>query len=306
MLDDPTSSSYFAEGREHFGKAHSRAFFSQFLDLLRGKSLELLSFDDVKDMLDLRQQSYRGLQDVPLDRIVGSVGRSKDFTRRFLPKNSNMSERWSRIYALFHSLEGPPPIECYLVDDVYFVRDGNHRVSVARQLGFKTIQAYVTELATPIDIEPDMTQAQWDAATAYAHFLHMTELSETRPQQVPITVTEPGGYQIMLEHIRLLHRVRNHCDKVDLSFSEAAAEWYDNVYRPAITLIRKYHVLDGKSGTEADLYLWMMEHLRQLHEEYEDGPPQRLSDALVDYLTSKKIPIPKGLMLENDAQPPLG
>jgi hypothetical protein len=120
-------------------------------------------------------------------------------------------------------------------------------------------------------------------------------------------VTEPGGYQIMLDHIKLLQQVRNHLDNADLSLWDAAAEWYDNVYRPAITLIRKYDVLKGNSAnTEADLYLWMMEHLRQLRDEYGDANPQRLSDALVDYLTTKKIPIPKDLMLEDDPQPPLG
>ncbi|MAU10390.1 MAG: hypothetical protein CL607_11250 [Anaerolineaceae bacterium] len=299
MYND-ADSHYFVEGRSRFSQAYSQRFFSQILDLVRGKPMELWSFDEVKDKLDLQNQTYRGLHDIPLDRIVGSVGRSKDFTRRFLPKNSNMSERWSRIYALFHSQEGPPPIEVYLIDDVYFVRDGNHRVSVARELDFKTIQAYVTELATPIDLEPDMTPADWDSAAAYARFLNETGLENTRPQQVSIRITQPGGYQVLLEHVRLFHKVYNYQTEEEITLEEAAAQWYDTVYRPAITLIRKYHILDEDDPhTEADLYIWMLEHLRQLQQEYDEAP-MRLSDALVDYLAANKIAVPKELILEDD------
>ncbi|MCA9885746.1 MAG: hypothetical protein KC546_12575 [Anaerolineae bacterium] len=305
MFTEPDNQ-LFVEGRGHFSRAYSRSFFSQFLDLVRGKPMELLSFDEVKDKLDLQNQTYRGLHDIPLDRIVGSVGRSKDFTRRFLPKNSSMSDRWSRIYALFHSQEGPPPIEVYLIDDVYFVRDGNHRVSVARELGFETMQAYVTELTTPIDLEPDMTPAQWDSATAYAGFLTETGLNKTRPQQVSIRITEPGGYQVLLEHVRLFRKVFNHQMGQDISLEEAAAQWYDTVYRPAITLIRKYDILDEDDPhTEADLYIWMLEHLRLVQQEYGEAP-LRLSDALVDYLATNKIAVPKDLILEDDDAIDLG
>ena len=95
--------------------------------------------------------------------VVG-VGRYRDFTASFLPKNAKMQDRWSRVYAQANSMQGMPPIELYKIDDVYFVRDGNHRVSVARQMGQKSIEAHVTELPTPIDLEPGMSRTELDAA----------------------------------------------------------------------------------------------------------------------------------------------
>ncbi|MGV2435203.1 MAG UNVERIFIED_CONTAM: hypothetical protein LVT10_10270 [Anaerolineae bacterium] len=109
------------------------------------------------------------------------MGRYKEFTRSFLPKNPQMQERWSRVYAKIQSMEGVPPIEVYKVGEVYFVRDGNHRVSVAVQLGFDTIEAHVTELLSPIAFRADMTLEQLDHAEAYAEFIKLTDLAIVRP-----------------------------------------------------------------------------------------------------------------------------
>jgi hypothetical protein len=92
-----------------------------------------------------------------------------------------MQERWSRVYAKIQSMEGVPPIEVYKVGEVYFVRDGNHRVSVAVQLGFDTIEAHVTELLSPIAFRADMTLEQLDHAEAYAEFIKLTDLAIVRP-----------------------------------------------------------------------------------------------------------------------------
>jgi hypothetical protein len=262
----------------------------------------LLSFDEIKTRLRLREESYRGLQDVPLDRIVGSVGRYRDFTTSFLPKTNEMQERWSRVYAQANSLEGLPPIELYKVDDVYFVRDGNHRVSVARQLGNKTIQAHVTELPTAIDLEPGMSEEELNAAAAYAAFLEESGLKRLRIHHQDMTVSEPPRYAELLGHIylhqRWLERERGH----SVSLDEAAVDWYDNVYRPAVTLIRKYKVLEYVTDrTEADLYLWLVDHLQEVRTLYGDEAPTRtFSDALVDFLAERGEQVPEDLMIEDD------
>src|SRR5512147_2510047 len=134
MTDDSVFRANYLEGVSKFQNARMRAFWLEMINHLRGQSTELLSFDDIKARLRLREESYKGLQDVPLDQIVGSVGRYRDFTSNFLPRRSTSPSRWSRVYAQVNSMEGVPPIELYKVGDVYFVRDGNHRVSVARQL----------------------------------------------------------------------------------------------------------------------------------------------------------------------------
>jgi hypothetical protein len=111
--------------------------------------VELLSFEQVRERLGLLSRRQRGLQDIPLDRIVGSVGKYREFTRSFLPSDKGLKRRWKNVYAAALDTQGLPPIDVYQVGDVYFVNDGNHRVSVARQFGAKTIEAYVTEFLSP-------------------------------------------------------------------------------------------------------------------------------------------------------------
>lgn len=301
-MSDLTDSSSYLQGVSSFYKAKRKAFWQEILSHFGGKSAELLSFDEIKKRLRLREEHYRGLQDIPVDRIVGSVGRYRDFTSTFLPKKDEMVERWSRIYAQTHSLGGLPPIEVYQVDDVYFVRDGNHRVSVARQIGAPTIQAYVTELPTGVDLEPGMSEKELEAAEAHALFLETTKLNTTRPHHQPIKLTEPSRYHELLGHIflhaSLLERERGEA----VTTEEAAADWYDNIYRPAVTLIRKYNMLElFDERSEADLYLWMVDHLREVREAFGDeARSKRFSDAIVDFLTERKIPVPKDLLYERD------
>jgi uncharacterized ParB-like nuclease family protein len=304
--DDKSFQAGYVEGVNRFQSVRTRAFWQEVLSLFRGKPAELLSFDEIRSRLRLREESYKGLQDIPLDKIVGSVGRYRDFTADFLPKSGEMRERWSRVYAKATSMEGLPPIEVYKVGEVYFVRDGNHRVSVARELGAKTIEAHVTELPTSIPLRPGMSDEELDAAAAYANFLEETGLRRTRPHLQSIELSEPSRYVDLLGHIYLHARILEQFQGMPISTEEAAADWYDSVYRPAVTLIRKYGILDlikdKSKRTEADLYLWLVDHLREVREQYgEEKPPaRRFSDALVDYLTEQKIPVPKELLSEED------
>lgn len=304
MADDSTFEANYLEGINKFQGARARAFWKDLASLVRGKSAELLSFEDVRARLRLRAESYRGLQDIEIVKIVGSVGRYTDFTRDFLPKSNEMLERWSRVYAKVNSMEGVPPIEVYKVGDVYFVRDGNHRVSVARQIGAQTIQAHVTELPTNITLHANMTERELDNLTSYAAFLDETGLTRTRPHLQSIQLSEPSRYPELLGHIYLHAQIMEHAQNEPVSIEEAAADWYDTVYRPAITLIRKYKVLDitrEKARTEADVYLWMIDHLRDARQQYgEESATRKFSDALVDYLNQKKIPIPTDLITEED------
>jgi len=305
MAEDRSFQTSYIEGVNKFQNVRTKAFLSEMMSLLRGQSAELLSFDDVRARLRLREESYKGLQDIPLAKIVGSVGRHKDFTGTFLPKTAEMKERWSRVYAKMNSMEGVPPIEVYQVDDVYFVRDGNHRVSVAREIGSETIQAHVTELPTSVDLEPGMTLEDLDAAAVYVAFLEETELKRTRPIHQSMQLSDPSGYAELMGHIYLHGQVMETLSGQPVKTADAAADWYDNIYRPALTLIRKHNVLDrtgeNKKHTEADLYVWMVDHLRDIRRQHgNQNPARKFSHALVDYLTEKKIAIPRELLDEED------
>ncbi|MCA9910770.1 MAG: hypothetical protein KC519_19070, partial [Anaerolineae bacterium] len=209
---------------------------------------------------------------------------------------------WSRVYAVASGMVGLPPIEVYKIDDIYFVRDGNHRVSVARQMGATHIQAHVTELPTTVDLFPGMTAEDLDAATAYAAFLDETRLPFTRPHHVPLTLSEASRYPDLLGHVYLHRAIMQQREGKDVTVEEAASNWYDNVYRPAVTLIRKYDILDPKEGrTEADLYLWLVDYLSEVRQHYgEDTETRSFSDALVDFLVARQIDVPHALLAEKD------
>jgi hypothetical protein len=302
MTDDVNFRASMLEGVNKFQNARLRAFWQEMISHLRGKSTELLSFDDIRARLRLREESYRGLQNVPLDQIVGSVGRYRDFTGSFLPRTNKMQERWSRVYAQANSLTGLPPIELYKIGDVYFVRDGNHRVSVARQLGSDTIEAHVTELNTPIELKPGMTEAEIDDAAAYAIFLEESGLSRTRNHHQSMELTEKSRYADLLGHIYTHQALSSQVEKREVPLEEAAANWYDNIYRPAVTLIRKYEIMKHMSDrTEADLYLWLVDHLLEVREQYgEEAPSRKFSHALVDFLEDRNLSVPADLYREKD------
>jgi uncharacterized ParB-like nuclease family protein len=125
---------------EDFRRARRDAALEDIMARFTGRSADLIPFEDVKQKLRVTSTSERGLQEIPLDAIVGSVGRYTDFTRSFLPRKSTDEERWARVQVYMNEA-GFDPIEVYKVGDAYFVFDGNHRVSIARRQGMKTIPA---------------------------------------------------------------------------------------------------------------------------------------------------------------------
>ena len=134
---------------EHdFDRARRRAYARQVLNRLRrsGEPDRLLSFDEAKASLAGWSQVYRGLQLVEVERIVGSVGRDKEFDSSFLPRRASSETKWKRIDRAFHRAEDLPPVSLYEVGGLYYVRDGNHRVSVARFHGVREIEAEVVQV----------------------------------------------------------------------------------------------------------------------------------------------------------------
>src|ERR1700742_4610334 len=106
----------------------------------------ILPFEEVVDALGRTGQVDRGLKVVPLDAIVGTVDRAAGFDRGVRPTTTRLRSRWERIAAAQRRGEALPPISLFLVGELYFVRDGHHRVSVAKSLGRADIDAYVSEV----------------------------------------------------------------------------------------------------------------------------------------------------------------
>ncbi|RPI95690.1 MAG: hypothetical protein EHM39_11575, partial [Chloroflexi bacterium] len=269
-----------AVARDYWNQARRKAFwqkFSKALGLSR-QPTELLSFEDVQHKLRLAQTTYRGLQVVPIDKIVGSVGRYHDFSRTFLPLVESDGPRWQRIAEL-QMEAGLPPIELYKVGDVYFVKDGNHRVSVAKQFGATTIEAYVWEYETPVRGVTALDQVEDLIAKAeYRAFLDRTRLDVSRSDQ-KIVLTEPGMYPTLELEIELFRENLEQIDGESRTYPEAAAAWYDMVYTLAVDVIKESGALDLFPGrTEADLYVWVARHRKELEEQY--GTRVSLRDAV--------------------------
>jgi nucleotide-binding universal stress UspA family protein len=254
-----------------FNRVRLQASMQEVLARLTGKSNELLSYEEVAQKLKLNARAERGTFDIPLDSIVGSVGRYSDFTRSFLPLKSNDQERerWARVKAAIDDPSGAgwPAIDVYKVGDVYFVLDGNHRVSVARQEGFTHIQAHVIEVRSDIPLTPDIQPDDLIVKAEYADFLALTDFKKLRPS-ADLSLTVPGQYKRLLEHIEV-HRYFMGLDfQRDISYPEALTHWYDNVYLSIVEPLYERGLLRWFPGrTETDLYLWVSEHRAQLESE---------------------------------------
>jgi nucleotide-binding universal stress UspA family protein len=217
--------------------------------------------------LKAKETSKSELKEIPLDAIVGSVGRYDDFTRGFLPRRDSDEGRWAGVKVAVTELGGLSPIEVYQIGEAYFVLDGNHRVSVARDVGASQIEAYVRQVRTKVPLSPDIQPDDLIVKAEYAEFLDRTSIDEIAPQ-ADMTVTSPGRYPVLQDQITA-HQ--DHLDKTEhrqASLREAAEAWYQQVYLPTVEVIRRQGLLrDFPGRTETDLYVWMSQHRADLERE---------------------------------------
>lgn len=104
----------------------------------------LLTFNDLFDDKPVSNGHYLGLHTVPLTQIKGSEGRSRDFDVNFRPLYAHQQEQWVNVATAWLAGQPLPPVQLLQVGNIYLVRDGHHRISVARSLGQQEIEAEVT------------------------------------------------------------------------------------------------------------------------------------------------------------------
>jgi hypothetical protein len=196
-----------------------------------------------------------GIRAVALDAIRGSVGRYRDFTNEFFPRKKHMKDRWKRVNKLALS-KGLPPIELYKVGEAFFVLDGNHRVSVARNLGMETIDAHVWEFDIPVGLSSEADMEELIIKEEYAGFLARTRLNRERPGQ-NIVFTSTGQFLELEYQIESYRRAQEETNGETIPYEKAVVLWYDMFYKPAIDIILKERILKKFPGrTAADLYIW--------------------------------------------------
>jgi hypothetical protein len=207
------------------------------------------------------------VQTIRLDQVAGSLNRYHQFDRAFLPTQDDNASRWQRVSRAFYEDISLPPVVLYKVGQVYFVVDGHHRVSVAREQGQEFIEAEVRECATRVDITPELKPEDLEILGEKVNFLERTRLDSLRPK-AKIRLTVPDGFDRMLEHIAV-HRYFMGLDlQRDISEEEAVTHWYDTVYLPIVKVIRSSKILKDFPGkTEGDLYLWALDHQHYLAEQ---------------------------------------
>lgn len=247
-------------------QARRTAFVQDVLGAFTQRRTNLLPFEEVRCSLQLRNARYLGLQDVRLDQIAGSVGRYQDFTRAFFPRRGIARDRWREIARLTHIIDGKlPPVELYKVGQVYFVRDGNHRVSVARQQKMPLIPAYVWEYETRVPLDPGTARDDLLRKAALASFLEKTNVDRHLCEDMSLELSEPEGYEDLLQQMESFQYALSQVDREPVDFPQAVALWCEMCYSPIVEIMRQAEILDDfPDRTEADLYLWLCRSQEEL------------------------------------------
>lgn len=283
----------FTAAEKSYASARRKAGLRALIAALTGRPNRLLRWDEVEDKLRIGGRIDRGVQAVPVDKIVGSVNRYRDFDRAFLPTQDVTAERWMNISRAYYAEEALPPVTLYKVGEVYFVVDGNHRVSVARQQGKAFIDAEVIEARARVPLTPDMDAADLEIVGEQVEFLERTRFDELFPD-AELRPTIAGGYHRLLEHIAVHRYFMGIEQGREIGEDEAVRDWFLHVYQPLVAIIRERELLkDFPKRTEADLYLWIMEHWHYLRE---NGIQLSAEEAVTQFMEAFAPSLPKRLL----------
>jgi ParB-like chromosome segregation protein Spo0J len=212
----------------------------------------MLPFEEVVESLGRVGQHDLGLQVVPLDAIVGSVDRTVDFDRGLRPTSARLRSRWERIAAAQRRGEALPPVSLYKVGDLYFIRDGHHRVSVAKSLGRKDIDAYVTEVTTRLKLGEDTLVSDLPLKDHERLFRERVPLPPEARER--IRVTDPWDYGALAEAVEAwgFRAMQNRGTYMDRR--EVARHWFQEEYEPVVELLRAGDLI-AEDETETEAYM---------------------------------------------------
>jgi hypothetical protein len=269
---------------DDFSRARTRELLSRVSGLVDPSRGGLLPLEDVLAILKPESETYVGMETVPLDRIVGSEGRYRDFDRHFLPRRDFLRSRWISVDMAHYKDVPLPPIRIYEIGGVYFVRDGNHRVSVARMRGQAMIDAEVTRLGSVVSIRPGMTLEEIRrelVAYERRRFYERTGYARITGDE-GLDFTSPGRYDQVLEHVLVHKYFANQGRKEEMPFEEALRSWHDSVYSPIVEAIEDEGLLSRFPGrTASDLYMFIVQHWDELKRKY--GLAYPIGDAARDF-----------------------
>jgi uncharacterized membrane protein YgaE (UPF0421/DUF939 family) len=270
-----------ALGELEFEEERQQAIRQDLTSKVTGKPRTAPPLESVVEAAGITGQADLGVQQIPLAQVKGSEGVDLDFDGSFQPRSRELRQRWVQAFTLMEQGLEPPPIDVYKVGDVYFVKSGHTRVSVARHLGWDTIKAHVVEVTTRAPVGSDLNAEELLRAAEYARFLEQTQLDVSRPG-ARLECSQLGRYDVIFDHI-LGHRYFLGLERgQEMSIPEAAASWYDTVYRPVMEVARA-HQLQEKlpRWTETDIYVALTRLWLDLQEEGLPSGPERAAGRLL-------------------------
>jgi hypothetical protein len=244
-----------ADAQDDFSRARRSQLLAELGRRLRREPDDvalILPFDEVVEALGMAGEVQRGLETIPLDSVVGTVDRTRDFDRGFRPTTPRVRGRWQRIAAAQRRGEAFPPISVYRVGELHFVRDGHHRVSVAKSLGREDIDAYVTEVRTRIGSDESLRLADLPLKGHERLFNERVPLDSAAHDRV--RPSDPWDYGRLAEAVeawgfRVMQDRREYMDR-----EEVARLWFEEEFLPVVDMLRSGGFIRS-SERESDAYM---------------------------------------------------
>jgi hypothetical protein len=240
------------DAQHDFLRARRRATMARVAARLRGEPddvRQILPYEEVIEALGFVSERRVGPAVVALDDIVGTVDRQREFDRRFRPTTGRVRSRWEHIAAAMRRGEAMPPVDLLRIGEIYFVRDGHHRVSVARALGHTDINAFVTEVITRVGAQHTITYADLPTKSLEREFFERVPLPDDARQEVQLT--DSWDYARLAENVEAWGFRISQDRGEPISRREAAFLWLETEYRPVIEMLREAELIEGQTETEA-------------------------------------------------------
>lgn len=278
------------EAESDFARARNKALFNEIQHLLTPEEAAMISLKAVRKVIKTQSETYIGMKVIPINKIVGSEGRYRDFDNQFFPKRSIIKERWEHVDEAVIKDIVLPPIKVYELGGLYFVRDGNHRVSVAKSKGVEFIDAEVVSLQTEIKLSPARTlNGMMKQIISYEkrNFYFETNFGDITDYWV-LDFSTAGQYDVIYNHILTHKYFINQNQTEEIPMEDAILSWFNNVYLPVVTTIQKYKIMKYfRKNTVSDLYVWIITFYDELKKKFGDGLP--LDQIVYDIKREKKF-----------------
>lgn len=269
------------DAQDDFNRARRRRALARLSARLRREPSDvnvILPFEEVVAALGRRGEKRLGLKTIALDSIVGTVDRGREFDRQFRPTSGRVRSRWERVALAQRKGQGMPPIDVYRIGDLHFVRDGHHRVSVARARGDSVIEAWVTLVMTQVGAGREITLGDLPLKSHERLFLERVPLPEDARKR--ITLTDEWRFAALAEAVEAwgFRLVQDHGEP--LTRAEVAERWFRDEYEPVVNLLREAGLIRHASETEAYMRVGHLRYLVLRTHEWTDEVIERIREEL--------------------------